>query len=185
MRDKFKKLMIISLVTSIFLLVIGIILLFYAKLSVEIIGYGLAIALVINGVCNIVDDYKIFKLFYFFDGFTIGLLSVIMGITILSNLESFTIVIPILLGIWFILCSTFKLRMTLALRDSKNKNWLTCYLLTMLTIVTGLCLIFNPLGNFLTISKVIGISVVIYTVCDIIESTIFLNSIKAVAKVFE
>jgi len=185
MRKKFDKLMNISLITSIIFILIGLVLLFYTKISLEIIAYIIAGILILNGIFNITDDYKQFKIFYFFDGFTSGLLSIILGIIIIANQNYIALLIPLAIGLWFILSSTFKLRMALALKDANSSNWLTTYILALLTIIVGLCLIFNPEIGALSLTKVIGSLSIIYSVCDIIGALIFKKNIKAIAKVFE
>jgi len=185
MRDKFNKLMTISLLTSIVFLIIGIVLLFFTKVSLDVIAYAIAIILIINGVCNIIDDYKQFKIFYFFDGFTSGLISIILGIVIMTNPNYIAILIPMMVGLWFIISSTFKLRMALALKDSNNKNWVITYIFSILTIISGLCLIFNPEVGALTLTRVLGGLSIIYSVCDIVDVIIFKKNIKYIAKVFE
>lgn len=188
MRKKFNKLMTISLITSIALIILGLILILFTKLSSELIGYIFAILLIINGVLNITDDYKQFKVFYFFDGFTSGLLSIIFGIIIIANIhvgENYiTILTPIMTGLWIIINSTFKLRMALALKDSSKTNWILPYILSILTIITGLCLIFNFDMGF-GYSKLIGFLAMIYGICDVIDVIIFKKNIKLIAKVFE
>ena len=185
MRRKFNKLMNISLFTSIAVVFIGILLIFFTKLSLDVMGYAVAITLIIHGVLSIVDDYKQFKIFYFFDGFSSGLLSMILGIIILTNPNYMGIIVPITFGLWFILNSTFKLRMALALKDTNNPNWLITYVLSLLTIISGLCLIFNPELGALALTKVIGMVSVIYGICDIIDFIIFKKNIKSIAKIFE
>lgn len=185
MRKKFNKLMNISLITSIAVIIIGILLIFFAKMSLDIMGYTVAITLIINGALSILDDYKQFKIFYFFDGFSSGLLSMILGIVILTNPNYVGIIVPITLGLWFILNSTFKLRMALALKDTNNSNWLITYVLSLLTIISGLCLIFNPELGTLSLTKVVGMVSVIYGACDIIDVIIFKKNIKSIAKIFE
>jgi uncharacterized membrane protein HdeD (DUF308 family) len=186
MRKKFNKLMTISLITSVALIILGLILILFTKFSSEMIGYVFAILLIVNGVLNITDDYKQFKVFYFFDGFTSGLLSIIFGIIIIANIrESYiTLLTPIMTGLWIIINSTFKLRMALALKDSSKTNWILPYILSVLTIITGLCLIFNFDMGF-GYSRLIGFLVIIYGVCDVIDVFIFKKNIKAIAKVFE
>ena len=186
MRKKFNKLMTISLITSVALIILGLILILFTKFSSEMIGYVFAILLIINGVLNITDDYKQFKVFYFFDGFTSGLLSIIFGIIIIANIrESYiTLLTPIMTGLWIIINSTFKLRMALALKDSSKTNWILPYILSVLTIITGLCLIFNFDMGF-GYSRLIGFLVIIYGVCDVIDVFIFKKNIKSIAKVFE
>ena len=185
MRKKFNKLMSISLLTSIVLLLTGICLLFYTKLSLELIAYIVAILLILNGVFSIIDDYKQFKIFYFFDGFTSGLISIILGIIVISNPNYLSILIPMTIGLWIIINSTFKLRMSLALKDANNSYWVLTYVLSILTIISGLCLLFNPEVASLTLTKVIGAISIIYALCDIIDVIIFKKNIKSIAKVFE
>ena len=188
MRQKFNKLMTISLVTSVLVILVGIVLIFFAntlKLSLETAAYIFAILLILNGISSIIDDYKQFKIFFFFDGFTSGLLSMILGIVILSNPNIVNVLLPIVVGVWFIINATFKLRMSLALRDTKNKQWLPTYLLALLTIIIGLCLIFNPEIGGLSVLTFIGILTVLYGLFDIISVVLFKKNIKSIAKVFE
>lgn len=185
MRKKFNKLMTISMITSIAFIILGLVLVIFTKISLDIIGYVAAVLLIINGVLNVTDDYKQFKVFYFFDGFTSGLLSIIFGIIIIANPNYIALIMPIMSGLWIIIASTFKLRMALALKDSSKTNWILPYILSILTIIVGLCLIFNPVIGTLGIARVIGFLVIIYGICDIIDVVIFKKNIKLIAKVFE
>ena len=185
MRKKFDRLMNVSIFTSIVYIIIGIVLLVYTKISMEVIAYVVAGTLIVNGFLNIIDDYKQFKIFYFFDGFTSGLLSIILGIIIISNPNYFILLIPLTAGLWFIISSTFKLRMSLALKDANCSYWVTTYILSILTIMVGLCLIFNPQIGALSLTKVLGITSIVYSICDIVDAVIFKKNIKAIGKVFE
>ena len=185
MRAKFNKLMNISLITSVIICIIGLLLMFNTIKSLETISYIIGIVLILHGVASIVDDYKKFKVFYFFDGFTTGLLSIIFGIIIITNKDNFLILIPLVFGLWFILNSTFKLRMSLALKDAHNSSWLITYVLSILTIIAGLCMIFNPEVASLTITKIMGGLALIYGICDIIGVIIFKKNIKSIARIFE
>jgi uncharacterized membrane protein HdeD (DUF308 family) len=75
--------------------------------------------------------------------------------------------------------------MSLALKDSSKQYWLITYILSLLTIIAGLCLIFNPEIGYLSLTRVIGSLTIIYSICDIIGTVIFKKNIKAIAKVFE
>ena len=185
MRKKFSKLMDISFVTSAVFVILGLILIIFTKVSLDLVAYIIASILILNGVLNITDDYKQFKIFYFFDGFTSGLLSIIFGIIIIANPNYIAIIMPIMLGLWFILGSTFKLRMALALKDSKKTAWIISYILSILTIIIGLCLIFNPMVGALTLTRVIGFFSIVYGISDIVDVVIFKKNLKYIAKVFE
>ena len=185
MRKKFNKLMTISLISSVAFLLVGFILLVFTKLSIDIMSYFIVAILLLNGIFSIIDDYKQFKIFYFFDGFTSGLLSVILSIIIVSNPDYVNILLPMMVGLWFIINSTFKLRMALALKDSNNTYWPITYILSLLTIICGLCLIFNPEIAAISMVKVLGALTIVYSICDIIDVVIFKKNIKGIAKVFE
>ena len=185
MRGKFNKLMNISLLTSVVICIIGLLLMFNTIKSLETISYIIGIVLILHGVANLIDDYKKFKVFYFFDGFTSGLLSIIFGIIIITNKDYLIVLIPLILGIWLILSSTFKLRMSLALKDAHNSNWLITYVLSILTIIAGLCMIFNPDVASITVTKVMGGLALIYGICDIVDVLIFKKNIKSIARIFE
>ena len=69
--------------------------------------------------------------------------------------------------------------------DKKHLNSeLLPYILSILTIITGLCLIFVQFAGF-GIVKEIGFLVIIYGICDVIDVVIFKKNIKSIAKVFE
>lgn len=185
MRKKFNKLMTISLITSILFIMLGVFLLFFTKISLDLLGYIIGIILIINGFLNITDDYKQFKIFYFFDGFTSGLLSIIFGIIIIANPSYSSLIMPIFVGLWMILSSTFKLRMALALKDSKDNNWIITYILSIITIIIGLCLIFNPEIGVLTFTRILGCLLITYSISDIVDVIIFKKNLRVIAKVFE
>ena len=183
MKSKFTKMMNISFITSALFIVLGVSTFIFKNPEIEKFAYVIAGIFILNGGANIIDDYSVFKPFYFFDGFTSGLLSIILGVIIAINRESM-IVLPIIIGLWFIISSTFKLRMSLALKDTNNKAWVPTYVLSLVTIVIGLYLIV-----YLSISNItifmLGISFILFAIVDIIEVFIFKKNIKAIVRVFE
>ena len=75
--------------------------------------------------------------------------------------------------------------MSLALKDAHNSNWLITYVLSILTIIAGLCMIFNPDVASITVTKVMGGLALIYGICDIVDVLIFKKNIKSIARIFE
>ncbi len=183
MKSKFSKMMNISFITSVWFIILGITMFILRNNKIDRLALITAGIFIFYGGANMIDDYKAFKPFYFFDGFTSGLLSIILGVIIAINRESM-IVLPIIIGLWFIISSTFKLRMSLALKDTNNKAWVPTYVLSLVTIVIGLYLIV-----YLSISNItifmLGISFILFAIVDIIEVFIFKKNIKAIVRVFE
>ena len=185
MKNKFTKMMNISFGTSILFIILGIAMFIFTNVKLEILAYIIAGLFILNGFANMLDDYKAFKPFYFFDGFTSGLLSIILGVVITSNKDSIPIILPMIIGLWFIISSTFKLRMSLALKDTNNKAWVPTYILALVTIVIGLLLIINPSIGSLSIKIILGCAFILFSLVDIIEVYIFKKNIKAIVRVFE
>ena len=107
-----------------------------------------------------------------------------LGVIITMNRDSVPLFLPMVIGLWFIISSTFKLRMSLALKDTNNKAWVPTYVLSLVTIVIGLYLIV-----YLSISNItifmLGISFILFAIVDMIEVFIFKKNIKAIVRVFE
>ncbi|MBR4830858.1 MAG: DUF308 domain-containing protein [Bacilli bacterium] len=183
MKSKFSKMMNISFITSVWFIILGVTMFILRNNKIDRLALITAGIFIFYGGANMIDDYKAFKPFYFFDGFTSGLLSIILGVIIAINRESM-IVLPIIIGLWFIISSTFKLRMSLALKDTNNKAWVPTYVLSLVTIVIGLYLIV-----YLSISNItifmLGISFILFAIVDMIEVFIFKKNIKAIVRVFE
>lgn len=185
MKKKFNKIMTISLLTSILIILFGLCLVFYTKISMESIAYMISLILILNGLLSIIDDYKEFRVFYFFDGFTTGLISIIFGIIILVNPDYFSLLIPIILGLWFIINSIFKLRISLALKETNNSYWIFSYLISIFIIIMGLYLIFNPEYTSILITKTIGIISIIYALFDIVDILLLKKNIKDIMTILK
>lgn len=185
MKSKFTKMMNISFITSILFIILGVAMFIFTNVKLETLALVMAGIFIVNGLANMIDDYRIFKPFYFFDGFTSGLLSIMLGVIITMNRDSVPLFLPMVIGLWFIISSTFKLRMSLALKDTNNKAWIPTYLLSLVTIVIGLLLIINPSIGSLSIKIILGSAFILFSLVDIIEVYIFKKNIKAIVRVFE
>lgn len=183
MKNKFTKMMNISLITSILFVFIGILMFLLTNVELDKLAIIIAGAFIFNGIVNIIDDYRVFKPFYFFDGFTSGLLSIILGVIIFTNSNQIPVLLPIIIGLWFIISSTFKLRMSLALKDTNNKAWIPTYVLSLVTTAIGLFLVVNP--SFLSIKTTLGIAFILFAIVDMIEVYLFKKNIKSIVRVFE
>ena len=110
---------------------------------------------------------------------------VILAVVITTNRDLIPLILPMVIGLWFIISSTFKLRMSLALKDTNNKAWIPTYLLSLVTMVIGLLLIINPSIGSLSIKIILGSAFILFALIDVIEVYIFKKNIKAIVRVFE
>lgn len=174
-----------SICISIMFIIIGIIMVLMPKMSLEILGVILSVILIINGVILMITDIKLNNNFIPVDMLPASMLSILLGIMMLIYPNILSIIIPLMLGTWFIMTSIFKIRLTLYLSKIQNTPWLLLMLISILSIVCGFILILNPIDSSVAITLFIGIVIIVYAISDIINMIVLKRNIKNIAKYFK
>lgn len=174
-----------SICISIMFIIIGIIMVIMPKMSLEILGVILSVILIINGVILMITDIKLNNNFIPVDMLPESMLSILLGIMMLIYPNVLSIIIPLMLGTWFIMTSIFKIRLTLYLSKIQNTPWLLLMLISILSIVCGFILILNPIDSSVAITLFIGIVIIVYAISDIINMIVLKRNIKNIAKYFK
>lgn len=170
-----------SLTASVVLIIVGAILLILPGLSLSMMCYAIAAILIINGVIMASNSYKVSGGINLFDGFTWGIISIIFGAFLIFNQGLFISIIPIILGIWIIFNSCFKLRVCMAM----DKEFSTSLVMSIVTLVCGIFLLFNPIDSAELLTRIIGLTIMVYATLDIVETTTFKRNIKKIEKIFK
>ena len=174
-----------SICISIMFIIIGIIMVLMPKMSLEILGVILSVILIINGVILMITDIKLNNNFIPVDMLPASMLSILLGIMMLIYPNILSIIIPLMLGTWFIMTSIFKIRLTLYLSKIQNTPWILLMLISILSIVCGFILILNPIDSSVAITLFIGIVIIVYAISDIINMIVLKRNIKNIAKYFK
>lgn len=174
-----------SICISIMFIIIGIIMVIMPKMSLEILGVILSVILIINGVILMITDIKLNNNFIPVDMLPASMLSILLGIMMLIYPNVLSIIIPLMLGTWFIMTSIFKIRLTLYLSKIQNTPWLLLMLISIFSIVCGFILILNPIDSSVAITLFIGIVIIVYAISDIINMIVLKRNIKNIAKYFK
>lgn len=177
MKKSMNRTLWISIISSIIFILLGIILVSHPETSLVIMSYTVCILLGANGVYQLIMGYTNTTL-SLFDGFSGGILSIILGILILVKPDTLSIVIPIAIGLWFIISSSYKLRIALALRSMNESIWLLLFVMAILMMLCGIILILNPLSGMVAITRMIGILIMIYSIIDIVEAVMIKKNMK-------
>ncbi len=183
MRKTINQTLWISLISSALFCVFGIILITNPEKSLTIMAYGISILLIANGVYQLIMGYHDIS-FSLLDGFSGGLLSIILGILILVRPNALTIMIPIAIGLWFIVSSAYKLRIAIALRSFNQPIWITIFVMAVLMMICGIILLFNPMSGVVAITRFIGILAVIYSLIDIVDAILIKKNLKLFDNMF-
>lgn len=182
MKKKLNKLIYSSIVTSIFFVIIGFVLIINPKMSLGILSYLVSAFLIISGILLFITDLRYGNTLIFFDNVLTGTLSLILGILLLINPKTLSYLIPIVFGIWLVLTSVSKLRFSTFLEGTTK---LISIIISIITIICGMILILRPTFGALTVILVTGIVLVVYSVIDIIDMVIFKKHIDDIEKRFK
>ena len=175
-----------SLFSSVGLVILGILLFFQSEVTILSISYVVGGILVAVGTLAFIDYVKSMNknerneldIVY-------GIGMVVLGIIVISNPKGVASIIPFILGIIIILSSSAKLQYSLELRKVGNPLWKSTMILSLITLLFGLLLIFNPFKGAELITKVVGILLFLYGIIDIISTIRIKKTVEDIKKVIE
>lgn len=172
MENLMKKFFRSSIITSIVLIVLGLLLIFQSEITILSISYILGGILIALGALAIIKFIKnTNNLLKSELDIVYGVVTIILGILIIKNPEAIASIIPIILGISIIISSATKLQYAFELRANKNSLWKTTMVISIISTLCGIILLFNPFKGAVVVTKIIGIFIVIYAILDIISTT--------------
>lgn len=181
LKKDFNKIFTTSILTSVVFIALGIFLLTKPDTTIKIISYTIGIIIILLGAISFGKYFSGKK-----DGidFSViyGVLSMVMGLIIILNPTALATLIPFVLGFWMIINSIIKIQYSLDLKNYDNNAWIPTLVIALLTLVWGLILVFNPFGGAMAITQMIGIFIIIYSILDIVESSILHKNIKDMGK---
>ena len=171
MENIMTKLLKSSIWSSIALVILGFLLIFYSEVTIISISYvigGILIAIgviaLLKYISNINKDIKNeIDIVY-------GIGTIILGIIVICNPKAIASIIPFVLGILIVINSTAKIDYSFKLRKNKNNLWVSTLIVALVALICGVLLIFNPFAGAEFITKVIGIILVVYAILDIVST---------------
>lgn len=185
MLKKFNQIITERILISIIFLLLGIIILIYPQISINILAYMIAGLFIVSGIYLIGIDFYTRNLFFPMDTLLNGIFSILLGVIILIYPNIFRVIIPIILGTYFIVTSILKLRIVSILKDIDTSSWILSIITTILSIICGIILIINPMDTSIALTIFAGIMIMIYSISNIIDMTLFKRNINDIVKTFK
>lgn len=175
-----------SIFSSIGLIILGILLFFQSEVTIISISYvigGILIAIgtiaLINYAKNVNKDIKNeLDIVY-------GIGMVILGIVVIANPKTVASIFPCILGVIVTLNSSIKLEYSFQLRKQKNILWKSTMILSLVTLLCGILLIFNPFKGAEFFVKAVGVLLFIYGITDFISTLRLRKTIKNIQNLLE
>lgn len=182
-----KKYLKSSIVTSTILIILGILLVFQSETTIMMISYVIGGVLVAIGALALIryvknGDSPILRneldIVY-------GIVTIIFGIIIIKNYQAIASIIPAVIGIAIIINSASKLNYAFQLKTDENNMWKTTMIISIISTIFGVILLFNPFEAALGIMKVIGIFIIVYAILDLISTMAIKSSVSKIYKAVE
>ena len=169
MKDMLRKMFTLSIFSSIILIVIGLLLFLKPDGALKTLAYVIGGLILVFGIFGVARFSKSEKKGLNFD-LVYAILSFIAGLIIIVNYETLMSIIPIVLGIWIVINSAIKIQYSFYIKSDNSKKWAATLVMSLITLICGMILLFNPFEIVKTVTRVVGLFIIIYAVIDLIES---------------
>lgn len=171
MNNLIMKVLKSSLFSSIGLAILGLLLFFASEITIVSISYVIGGILIVIGLVAFIGymreanqpNRNELNIAY-------GIGMIVLGVIVVNNPKTLASIIPFVLGAIITINSAAKLEYSLELRKAKNEIWISTMILSFITLLFGVTLLFNPFKGAEFISKIIGILLFIYAIIDIVST---------------
>lgn len=171
-----------NIFVSVMLLILGIVLMALPEISSMVFAYCVGIILITNGICYLLDRSS---RILFYDPILMGLMSLIFGVLIFVNPDIFNTIVPILLGIWFLVLGIVKIEIASIINDVGAKGWGCIIATSILAVFSGIFLMLCPKFGGIVVVYLMGLLIVIYSVSDIFNYILIKRNIDKLIKYFK
>ena len=181
METLMKKFFRSSLISSITLLIIGILLILQSEITIITISYIIGTLLIALGAIAIIKFIKNINNIAREDlDIVYGTVTIILGVIVIYNPEAIASIIPIIIGIGIVISSATKLQYAIELKDNLNGQWKTTLIFSIVSAICGVVLICNPFKGAVIIMQIIGGVIVAYSILDIISTNNKKKNVSAI-----
>ena len=172
-----------SLISSVCLSILGLLLIFESETVIVSISYIIGAILIAMGVLGAMRYFyaeikSIIDIVY-------GFVTVILGIVVILHPNAIATLIPYIMGVLIIVSSVTKMQYAITLNRYKNKMWKSSLIISIITLLFGLLLVFNPFAATKFVLKIVGWIILVYGVLDLISTIRMRNTFKELSTMIE
>lgn len=169
MEELFKKMMLPSIISSVVFLALGIIMFIYPELTLEIISKTIGWTIIGIGIIGVFQYIRNREEASFKFNLIYVLTTIILGCIAIYRHDVVSSIIPVVLGIWICFDSFIKLRMAIGIKNMGIPNYKYPLVMSILSLLIGIFLVLNPFLTAKIIVKIVAVSIIIYSVIDIVQ----------------
>lgn len=158
MEKLLKKLKTNVVISSLLCVLLGLVLLFWPGLTIQIVCTAVGVVLIISGVIRIAGYFTAGDgSLYSQVNLIFGIVFAVVGVWIVMKPDKVLAIIPIIMGIVIALHGLHNLQQSMTLYRDKYEKWWIALILGILTVGFGVLLICRPFAAIDTVVMLIGI----------------------------
>jgi uncharacterized membrane protein HdeD (DUF308 family) len=161
-----------TLIVSVLLLILSLFLIINPEGLLNFVVILFGCIMMLDGIIHIVSYFATSVEFRSFSFELVqGVLSILVGFVLIFNPQFIISFLPFIIGAWIIVEGIIRFQFAFNTKvTDNNNNWIILLLLSILNIVFGFMVIFNPFGTAIAVTKLAGIFLLVSEILNIIDS---------------
>ena len=181
MEKYIKKVEAQSVCISTLLIILGIFMICKPVMTMGALVAALGYILIVDGIIHVISYFSIDNIDRVFNyELAQATIDIIMGFVLICNTSSFTLILPICIGIWIIVDGILKAQIALNIRGVEN--WGIMFMMSLVSIALGFAMIANPGISMDLILKLCGCILVFVQIFSLYDSFYILRRVNDVSK---
>lgn len=173
-----------SIIFSIILFVFGLFMFAKPISTINILMMTFGCILVIDGLVHVVSYFSIKNEYRFFSTeLAQSIIYIILGFVLVCNYDKISGLLPIILGIWIIVESIFKLQIALNIRDIYDSHWGMLLTMSIISGLLGMVILFNPFESLAMLIMICGVILMFVEVISIFEDVSIISRVGKAEKI--
>ncbi len=173
-----------SIIMSIILLVFGLFMFIKPISTINALMMIFGILLVIDGLVHLVSYFSIKNEYRFFSSeLAQAIIYIILGFLLVCNYNTISSFLPIILGIWIVVDSIFKLQIALNIRDIYDSHWGILLAMSIINALLGAVILINPFESLALLTMCCGAILMIVELISIFESFSIISRVGEYQKI--
>lgn len=172
-----------SIIFSIILFAFGLFMFVKPISTINILMMIFGGILVVDGLVHLVSYFSIKNEYRFFSSeLAQAIIYIILGFVLVCNFDKISALLPIILGIWIIVESIFKLQIALNIRDIYDSHWGMLLTMSIISGLLGMVILFNPFKSLAMFIMICGAIVMFVELISIFEDISIISRVGKAEK---
>lgn len=180
MLNKINNCFFFSTILSILFMLVGLMCIVVPSISFEVLAGIITGVFIVMGIVLMLFDF--YNKSVFINGFLYGIISFVIGIVLALHPVALKILLPIEIGIWFLVSGLLNLKFALYLKDESMVYMIIVIIMSLLSVGCGFVLIFRPLETINLLVVTLGITIFVQASSNLVDIVILKKFMDKIIK---